>query len=201
MEQARALRGRIFQVRGGSMLSRSRTRSRGGYTLLEMLIVVAVISILSMIAIPSFRTYMYRSQTSEAIGFLGEIRQRQESYRAEFGQYCAVSGTGSIDGAEWAPAGALPIGGARAPWGTPANWDQLGAAPDGQVRFQFRTTAGLPRTNPGIAGYNGVDFWYVAQSHGDLDGDGDEVFFETYYDSTHVFIGDEALNTLPAGWE
>jgi type IV pilus assembly protein PilA len=173
-----------------------------GFTLIEMLIVVAVIGILSAVAIPTFQSYIHRSQTSEAIVFLGEIRQRQEAYRAENGQYCSASAaSGSDIGAgTWNPT-TLPTGGTKLPWGDPAGWDQLGASPDGLVRFQFRTTAGPPGTAPSIPGFTGTDFWFVAQAQGDLDDDGEEVIFETYSESNHIFIGDSSYNPLPSGYE
>jgi type IV pilus assembly protein PilA len=176
---------------------------QSGYTLIELMIVVAVIGILSAVAIPSFQSYIHRSRTAEAVTFLGEIRQRQESYRAEFGQYCSVSaasGSGIASGA-WAP-GTLPTNGNKTGWtASPGSWAQLGASPDGPVMFQYRTTAGPPGTTPGIAGYNGSDFWFIAQARGDLDGDGNVVIFEAYNASNHLFIADGSMNRLAAGWE
>lgn len=176
--------------------------SRRGFTLIEMLIVVAVIGVLSMVAIPTFQSYIHRSQTSEAIVFLGEIRQRQEAYRAEHGQYCAVDvAQGSdINAAPWNPA-SWPVGGDKAPFATTAGWEELGAMPDGLVRFSFRTTAGPPGTMPNIAGFTGTDFWFVAQATGDLDEDGEEVIFETYSESNHIFISDSSYTPLHSGYE
>jgi prepilin-type N-terminal cleavage/methylation domain-containing protein len=176
-----------------------RARRRGGFTLIELLIVVAIIGVLSAIAIPSFMSYVQRSYTSEAIVFLGEIRQRQEAYRAEHGQYCAVSGSDATSGA-WAPED-LPTNGEQAPWGDPEGWDQLGASPDGMVRFQYRTSAGSPGAPNGIPGYDGSDFWFVAQAQGDLDGDGEVVIFEAYSEGNNIFIGDESMQPLPSGYE
>ena len=113
-------------------------RRRRGFTLIEMMIVVVIIGVLSAIAIPTFQSYLLRSQTSEAVVFLGEIRQRQEAYRAEHGQFCSVSADPGSDIAAgaWAPA-TLPTNGQQTAWGTPANWNQLGAEPvaygDGSV--------------------------------------------------------------------
>ncbi len=181
---------------------RARRRANAGFTLLELMIVVAIIGILSAIAIPSFRSYLYRSRTAEAVTFLGEIRQRQEAYRAEFGQFCSVSGSpgsGPAAGA-WAPA-SIPSGSKAAWTGTPGSWGQLGAAPDGMVMFQYRTTAGPPGSTPGIAGFDGRDFWFVAQARADLDGDGQPMIMEAYSSSNHIFIGDGSMSPLGAGWE
>jgi len=177
-------------------------RKEQGFTLIEMMIVVAIVGILAAISVPSYQAYMQRSRTSEAVTFLSEIRQRQEAYRAEFGQYCSASaaaGTG-ITGGTWNPA-ALPAGGERIVWGNTAGWTQLGAAPDGPSYFQYRTTAGPPGTNPGVPSFPGTDFWFVAHAQGDLDGDGDTVIFEVVSASNRMFIGTGSLAPLAAGWE
>ena len=176
---------------------------RAGYTLIEMMIVVAIIGILAAIAIPSFQSYLQRARVTEAVTFLGEIRQRQESYRAEFGQYCSVSGSPgtSVSSGAWAPS-ALPASGSVVPWsGTPGAWSQLGAVPDGPVRFQYRTTAGPPGSDPGVPGYDGSDFWFVAQARADLDGDGDVMIIEAYSAGNNLYYADGSMGFLAAGWE
>src|SRR5258708_4045191 len=74
---------------------RGRSRPRPGFTLMELMTVVAIVGILSAVAIPTFSDYIYKSRTSEATEFLGVIRLREESYRAEFGVYCSTIGGSS----------------------------------------------------------------------------------------------------------
>lgn len=156
-------------------------RAESGFTLMELMIVVVIVGVLSAVAIPTFTSYIYKSRTTEATSFLAEIRQRQESYRAEFNQYANVATPN--------PA-VLPTGGERTGWGAPppVGWRQLGAAPDAPTRFQFDTIAGFP--NDGVVGGLGgcgdastgvtnTEFWFVAQALGDLDGDGERICFET----------------------
>jgi type IV pilus assembly protein PilA len=170
------------------------SRARAGFSLIELMIVVAIVGILAAVAIPSFRTYIQKSKTTEAVTFLGEIRQREESYRAEFGTYCAAPvaprATPTADSVAWSVA-------------ANSEWNQLGAAPDSAVRFTYQVLAGAPGT-AGPAGSNitGNDFWYVARATGDLDGDGVLVLFETYSASSGVWIGNPATGaTNSAGWE
>ncbi|NOY92145.1 MAG: prepilin-type N-terminal cleavage/methylation domain-containing protein [Deltaproteobacteria bacterium] len=167
-------------------------RAQAGFTLLELMIVVIIIGVLAAVAIPAFTAYVYRARASEAPDFLSEIRQRQESYRSEFGQYAAVStGFGDL-----MPSSLVPNGGVQSwPASTP-KWDELGARPDGPVYFQYATVAGLPGTTPpGGLGYDGSDFWFVSHAVGDLDGDGTKVTFESYSAGNHIWISEGK------GWE
>jgi prepilin-type N-terminal cleavage/methylation domain-containing protein len=58
-----------------------------GFTLIELMIVVAIIGILAAIAIPNFLRFQLKSKTSEAKVNLAAIRTAEESYLAEFGNY------------------------------------------------------------------------------------------------------------------
>jgi type IV pilus assembly protein PilA len=60
-----------------------------GFTLIELMIVVAIIGILAAIAIPNFVKFQCRSKTSEAKGNLKAMYVAQESYRAEHDTYVA----------------------------------------------------------------------------------------------------------------
>lgn len=175
---------------------RPRDARRAGFTLIELMVVVAIVGILAAVAIPAFMGYIQRSRAGEAPRMLGEIRQRQESYRVEFGRYC---GAPNLD---WNPA-SYGSAGTLQPWrDTDPDWAQLGARPEGLLRFRYRVLTGVPGTTSGIAGVGGNDFWFVAQAEGDLDGDGRTVAFETYNGWRHVYVSAGIGGSyLAEGWE
>jgi type IV pilus assembly protein PilE len=57
--------------------ARSRT---GGFTLIELMIAVAIIAILASIAVPSYATFMKRSRRADAEATMLDIAQREQQY-------------------------------------------------------------------------------------------------------------------------
>ena len=63
---------------------------RGGFTLIELMIVVAIIGILAAIAIPNFLRFQLKAKSSEGKTNLAAIRTAEESYFAEYGVYISA---------------------------------------------------------------------------------------------------------------
>jgi prepilin-type N-terminal cleavage/methylation domain-containing protein len=68
---------------------------RKGVTLIELLIVVAIIGILAAIGIPGYLGYQKRAARSEAYANLEALRTLQEQYYAERGEYAPYDKTTS----------------------------------------------------------------------------------------------------------
>jgi len=55
-------------------------RRAGGFTLIELLVVVAIIAILTAIAVPAYGDYVTRSRLTEAFSGLGSVQTAAEDY-------------------------------------------------------------------------------------------------------------------------
>jgi type IV pilus assembly protein PilA len=67
-----------------------------GFTLIELMIVVAIIGILAAVAIPAYQDYIARAQVSEAVSLLGSGKTPFAEYYADKGQW--PSDTNSVMG-------------------------------------------------------------------------------------------------------
>lgn len=161
-------------------------RRSAGFTTIELLIGVVIVGILAALAVPTFKSYVFKGRVSEAVTVLNEIKTRQETYRSRHGNYAEVSGNGDWGSAVYTPAtipGVQPVD-----WPGGAEWEELGLSWPGPVRFRYATVAGPPGSTP-PAGSNipNNDFWFAAEAQGDLDGDGETMTLRVYSGSRLMY--------------
>ena len=76
--------------------NRAPGRSRG-FTLIEVMIVLAIIGILSAIVYPSYTNYVMRAKRSAAQQFMLDISSREQQYLLDARLYTATLGTGGLN--------------------------------------------------------------------------------------------------------
>ncbi len=69
-----------------------------GFTLVELMVSVAIVAVLANIAIPSYRQYVRRQALSEGTSALGELQVRMESYYQNTGAYGSGTACGITPG-------------------------------------------------------------------------------------------------------
>jgi type IV pilus assembly protein PilA len=156
-----------------------------GVTLIELVIVVAMVGILATLATVGYRRYLSSAKTGEATAMIGSIKSAQEAFKSETFRYLDVS-LGDLDVPY--PQGALSgVGGSKYAWaeGQPVtarkNFKTLGVSSTAPVLYGYSTVAGLAsgalpnlpapfEETPDWSDPGGP--WYLVVAVGDLDGDG-----------------------------
>jgi len=62
----------------------------GGFTLIEVMIVVVVIALLAAIAIPSYSSYMLKSRRVDGVSFLTEVASEQIRFSSENNRFATT---------------------------------------------------------------------------------------------------------------
>jgi type IV pilus assembly protein PilE len=72
------------------------TRTQQGFTLIELMIVVAVLGILAAIAIPSYNDYVLRSRLTEGFAQLSGHRVKMEQFYQDNRTYTGACAAGTV---------------------------------------------------------------------------------------------------------
>ncbi len=70
-------------------MDRLKRQHRGGFTLMELLIVIAIIVVLISAAAPKFSQYLMNARETAAMGAIRTIHTAQTQYNSQFGRFAA----------------------------------------------------------------------------------------------------------------
>jgi prepilin-type N-terminal cleavage/methylation domain-containing protein len=136
----------------------SETRRRQGFTLIELMIVVAIIGLLAAVAIPNFQRYQNKARRTEGFTNLASLAKAQKAYHAEFGIFVGVL-------AEPLGTTGVPPHTQKRPSESVAEaFSVVGWRPEGDVFFDYDTNT------KGIA--CDCESCFTSTAYGDVDGDG-----------------------------
>ncbi|MEY2930708.1 MAG: hypothetical protein RL033_1457 [Pseudomonadota bacterium] len=152
-------------------------RADAGFTLIELMIVVAIMGVLAGLAVYGVRKYILEAKRSEAVSMLTQIRSAEEAYRAESFVYLGLA-----DFDTWHPTD--DPGGKKSGWDSADNeasevFKTLTVVSNSPVEYSYAVVAGpvggtiplipMPLATPFPTP---TDAFYIAMAKGDLNDDG-----------------------------
>jgi len=168
-------------------------RKKEGFTLIELMIVVAIIGVLAAVAIPAFINYVKRSKTAEVANNLKLMFEGAQTYYQQERWARGVVAVGAMSMANTnctvATAAAMYTASnskVAVNWMTEApSFTSIDFAPADPLYYEYNITTGAPgcgtmHSTPGI---------YTFHANGDLDGDG-------VFSNFEISVGSNADNEL-----
>ena len=170
-------------------------RRHRGFTLVELMIVVAIIVVLSVLAVGAYRRFTARARTTQAYAMFAEIRAKEESYRAEFSSYYSLSTSETDLYPVLGSAGTEPR---PKTWVSPASWALIGTRPPSQQLYCGYAVVAAPANSWGSSGAYMRSFvntlpavnWWAAVAMCDNDG-----VAGTLYDGNNARFTTSSLTT------
>lgn len=157
--------------------NKNRRVGDSGFTLIEMLIVVAMVAILAGVAVVAYQRHLRSGRIVQGREFIAAIQAREETYYQQHGTYVTTNGTDFYPGLVTNEEPSVK------PWTTPpAGWISLGARPpEHGTTFAYLVVASTGPNHaldatatalqiPQVAGGMTPQPWYYVIAHADLDG-------------------------------
>ena len=136
-------------------------RKLRGFTLIELMITVAIVAILAAIAIPSYTEYIMRGRITDAIATLGDQRIKMEQYYQDNRTYVGACGAAGSSVAPLPPPTAHFTYACPAPGALAYTVTATGIAGGSMASFSYSINAAGTKTTLGLpAGWtNGACGW------------------------------------------
>ncbi|HEY0193409.1 MAG TPA: prepilin-type N-terminal cleavage/methylation domain-containing protein [Kofleriaceae bacterium] len=150
-----------------------RRSEQSGFTLMEVMITVAIIAVLAAIALPSFTSQTRKAKgDSEVASFFAELRTREEQYAVENGKFLST-GTSETNTFPVTPSAA-----GQALGTLPATWQSLKIrTPEDRARCGYVVIAGTKTDAAGAVASTSFGYtapaknWFYVLARCDLDND------------------------------
>ena len=144
-----------------------------GFTLIELMIVVAIVGLLAAVAIPNFLNMQLRTRRAEIPTNVDGIRTAEQAYHAEWDSYTTA----------WFTPADLP-GRQRAVFDSTYidMWRLLGWAPDGTVYAMYEVDT--------VGGGDADGDSFFANAYGDIDGDGNLTWYAADHERNVYMVSD-----------
>jgi len=132
-------------------------RSTRGFTLIELMIVVAIVAIIAAVAMPQYTNYVQRSKITEATSVLSDLRLRSEKFFADNRTYVGFTCT--------AANARYFTYGCGTPTATTITISATGVATQGMTGFAYGINQDGTRTSTftGLTGWNNSTSCWVSK--------------------------------------